>query len=152
MEIINVSRKLLPAIAEIERQCFSTPWSEAMLATQLKDGHIFLAAVENGSPVGYVGLAYVLDEGYISNIAVSPLYRRRGIASALLTELEKRSRALELTFMTLEVRAGNASAIALYAKHGFVPVGHRKNYYENPREDAILMTLELKNNANIQAP
>ena len=103
--------------------------------------HIFLAALnDSGEAVGYVGLMYVLDEGYISNVAVSPEWRRRGIGDMLIEELLRRALAKKLSFVTLEVRESNAPAIALYSKHGYVPVGTRKNYYDLPRENAILMT------------
>ena len=85
-------------------------------------------------------MMYVLDEGYISNVAVSPEYRRQGIADALIERLCIICRGLELSFVTLEVRAGNMPAIALYEKHGFHRVGLRRNYYERPREDALIMT------------
>lgn len=133
----------LGRILEIERECFSLPWTERQLALQLEPGHVFLAACADGELVGYVGLAYVLDEGYVSNVAVLPEYRRRGAAGALLAELSRRARALGLSFLTLEVRRGNAPARALYEKFGYKIVGQRKNYYQNPREDAILMTLEF---------
>ena len=93
---------------------------------------------------GYAGLMHVLDEGYINNVAVDPALRRRGTADALLDELERRCRALCLSFATLEVRAGNAPAIALYEKHGYRSVGLRRRYYEKPVEDAVIMTLELQ--------
>ena len=87
---------------------------------------------------------YVLDEGYISNVAVSPEHRRKGIADRLIRELMTRAGQLELAFVTLEVRESNAPAAELYKKHGFVKVGQRKNYYDLPKEDAILMTKFLK--------
>lgn len=143
MDIINVTEKLLPQIEALEQVCFSVPWTREQLRTQLGERQIFLAAVEGEQVVGYVGLMYVLDEGYISNVAVAPEHRRRGLARQLLAELERRCRALQLAFMTLEVRASNTPAIALYESRGFRQVGRRKNYYKNPAEDAILMTLEL---------
>lgn len=143
-EIRPVTEKDLGQIGELERLCFSCPWSEAMLRTQLGEGHIFLAAAAGGRVLGYVGLMYVLDEGYISNVAVAPDCRRQGVASALMKRLGDEAAALDLSFMTLEVRAGNAPAIALYEKLGFRKAGLRKNYYERPREDGVLMTLELK--------
>lgn len=146
MNIINVTEEHIPQIAVLEQLCFSTPWTENMLRTQLNDGHIFLAAVKSGNILGYIGLTYVLDEGYISNVAVSPAHRRKGTADALLSALEQRCRALDLVFMTLEVRQSNLAAQRLYEKHGFARVGQRKKYYENPREDAIFMTLELPKN------
>lgn len=142
--IVSVEERHLDDIERIERECFSLPWMREQLRHQMGDGHIFICAEnENGRAVGYVGLMYVLDEGYISNVAVSGEFRRQGIADALLDELRRRGEAKGLSFMTLEVRAGNAPARALYAKHGYRDVGLRKNYYERPREDAVLMTLYL---------
>lgn len=143
MEIRDVTAEDIGKILEIERECFSLPWTERQLALQLEPGHVFLAACEGGELVGYAGLGYVLDEGCISNVAVAPGHRRRGAAGALLAELSRRARALNLSFLTLEVRRGNAAARALYEKFGYKSVGCRKNYYQNPREDAILMTLEF---------
>ncbi|MDY4487462.1 MAG: ribosomal protein S18-alanine N-acetyltransferase, partial [Candidatus Limivicinus sp.] len=132
----------LEQIEAIEQQCFSCPWTLDQLRSQLSDDrHVFLAAVaENGAVLGYVGMMFVLDEGYISNVAVAPDFRRQGVADSLISALMTRAEELALAFVTLEVRAGNEPAKALYAKHGFVPVGRRKNYYDLPKEDAILMT------------
>ncbi len=144
LQIHDAREELLPQVQRIEQQCFSLPWTEAMLRMQLQpDSHVFLTAETEGVVVGYIGMLYVLDEGYISNVAVRPDFRRRGVAEALLRALEARSRALRLSFLTLEVRAGNAAAVALYEKRGYRVVGRRKNYYEKPTEDAILMTLTL---------
>ena len=96
------------------------------------------------SAVGYVGMHHILDEGFITNVVVHPAYRRQGIATALLAELETYGKAHDLTRITLEVRASNAPAIALYRKHGFQEAGRRKNYYQQPREDAIIMTREFE--------
>ena len=135
----------IEAIEELEKQCFSQPWTREQLLSQLPDErHEFLAALHEGQPVGYVGMMCVLDEGYIANVAVSPACRRQGIADALIAELLRRAISRELAFVTLEVRAGNEAAKALYAKHGFVPVGTRKKYYASPTEDAVLMTKFLK--------
>lgn len=135
----------LGRVEELEKQCFSLPWTFDMLQGQLDTGnHIFLVCEEEGDVVGYIGLMYVLDEGYISNVAVAPERRRRGLAGQLVSALADHARALGLSFMTLEVRAGNTPAIELYAGLGFAPVGRRVNYYDSPREDAILMTLNTK--------
>ena len=143
--ITDAREELLPQIQKIEQQSFSVPWSEQMLRLQLDpDSHVFLTARAGDMVVGYVGLMYVLDEGYISNVAVHAAWRRCGVADALLAALEQRAKKLLLSFLTLEVRAGNVPAIALYEKHGFRAVGRRKDYYEKPKEDAILMTLILK--------
>ena len=146
VRIVNASPRHLPELETLEKRCFSLPWTEEMLMGQLPDdSHEFLAAEsETGGLLGYVGMMTVLDEGYISNVAVAPEQRRQGIADALITELLERAALRALSFVTLEVRAHNEPAIALYAKHGFAPVGQRKNYYEAPVENAILMTKFLK--------
>lgn len=144
--IEDVREEQLEQIEEIEKACFSLPWTREQLKSQMKDEqHEFIAALEeDGRVLGYVGMMYVLDEGYISNVAVAPEARRQGIGRTLIEELMARAKDLDLAFVTLEVRCGNAAAIALYEKQGFVPVGRRKNYYDFPREDAILMTHFLK--------
>ena len=146
VRIVNASPRHLPELEALEKRCFSLPWTEEMLMGQLPDdSHEFLAAEsETGELLGYVGMMTVLDEGYISNVAVAPEQRRQGIADALIAELLERAALRALSFVTLEVREHNEPAIALYAKHGFAPVGLRKNYYEAPVENAILMTKFLK--------
>lgn len=143
--IVDVSAEHIPQIEEIERKCFSRPWTTEQLKSQMRDEqHEFIGAVSDSGVLGYVGLMYVLDEGYISNVAVRPEARRQGIGDALIDALAGKAKALKLAFLTLEVRESNAPAIALYAKHGFHPVGKRKNYYDAPKEDAVLMTCYLK--------
>ena len=146
MTITDVGPRQLDAIEAIENACFSLPWTREQLENQMRaDNCVFLAALdENGETVmGYIGLMTVLDEGYISNVAVSSRYRRRGVASALITALVERTKD-SLAFLTLEVRESNRAAIGLYQKHGFEIVGKRKNYYDRPKEAALLMTLFLK--------
>ena len=144
IRITDAQEAVLPQIQRIEQQSFTVPWTEAMLRLQLSpDSHVFLTAQADGQVVGYIGMMYVLDEGYISNVAVHPDHRRQGIARALIRALEARARGMLLSFLTLEVRESNAPARALYAECGFREVGRRKNYYEKPTEDAILMTLTL---------
>ncbi|MDR1131132.1 MAG: ribosomal protein S18-alanine N-acetyltransferase [Oscillospiraceae bacterium] len=145
MRITEVTPAQLDEIEAIERACFSLPWRRAALEKQMcADNCLFLSALDdNGTVLGYLGLMHVLGEGYISNIAVTPEHRRRGVADALLEALIARTRDF-LTFMTLEVREGNRPAIRLYAKHGFERVGKRKNYYDRPKENALLMTLFFK--------
>ena len=145
INIVDAREDHLPNIESMEKQCFSMPWTIEQLRSQLPDDrHIFLVAERARKTVGYVGMTYVLDEGYISNVAVTPECRKQGIADALIEELIRRSEAMDLSFVTLEVRRSNLPAIALYAKHGFEKVAERKNYYDLPREDAILMTRFLK--------
>ena len=114
-----------------------------MLAEALyNDAACFIVAHgEDGSVLGYAGLHVILDEWYIDNVAVDPAYRRQGVADALIGAFTRFGEA-KLAFLTLEVRAGNAPAIALYEKHGFYEVGRRKGYYDDPKEDAVLMTRE----------
>lgn len=144
-QLTPMSAEHIPQIAALEKACFSHPWTEAMLQNELwNDSAVILAAVgEDGTVLGYAGLQTVLDEGYINNVAVSPAFRRQGVAGELLAAFV-RFGAAKLAFLTLEVRASNAPAIALYEKYGFQEAGRRKNYYDDPKEDAILMTLEFE--------
>ena len=130
--------------AELERQCFSDPWTEAQLAGELDNELLSLSAAvgEDGTVLGYAEVRVILDEGTLERIAVAPRYRRQGIAEALLDAYIQYGRE-HLAFLTLEVRAGNAPAIALYEKLGFREVGRRKNYYRAEHEDALLMTVEF---------
>ena len=136
-----VIRKAVPedvaAIAALEGECFSLPRDSGTVERALGD---FTVAVAGDELLGYGDFLTVLDEGYIGNIAVAARCRRRGIGAALLDELIRQGREKELTFLTLEVRLGNAAAQALYLSRGFDVVGERKNVYERPRENALLMT------------
>ena len=140
MTIRHATAEDVPAVAALEAACFPDPWPDSFIARRLGG---LLAAFEAETLIGYASLSWVLDEGSLDSIAVSPEHRRQGIGDALLDEAVKWARSRELSFITLEVRAGNRPAIALYRKHGFIRAGLRKNYYEKPREDAILMTLVL---------
>lgn len=146
MKIIPMTAEHIDQIAEIETLCFPDPWSRQLLEDMLYlPGTIALAAVsEDGLVLGCTSAQTVLDEGYINTVAVRPEYRRQGIASRLLETLRQRGAELGLAFLTLEVRESNRAAQALYAKHGYLEVGCRRNYYEHPKEDAILMTLEFE--------
>lgn len=131
----------LPQLLEIEQACFSRPLTESQLLPLLRDPAVlFLTAEEGGGLLGSVWAQTVLDEGYIGNVAVRPACRRRGVASALLLRLEDLARSMGLSFLTLEVRAGNAPALALYEKQGYARAGLRRGYYTDPAEDAVLMT------------
>jgi ribosomal-protein-alanine N-acetyltransferase len=143
MKLLPMEARHIGRAVEIERLSFPDPWPASFFVSELENPCCLYLAAEDeadGRLMGYAGLQYVLDEGYINNIAVSPEYRRKGVASALLKALFEKAYELKLSFLTLEVRAGNAPAFALYSGFGFEPVGRRKNYYERPREDAILMT------------
>ena len=140
-EIVPMDRSHIPQIAALERECFSDPWSQAMLEEELfnPQASFLVAEDEEGNILGYAGLHVVLDEGYVDNIAVEPAARRHGVASALL-DVYCRFGEVNLSFLTLEVRVSNTPAISLYEKQGFQRAGLRKNYYQHPKEDAIIMT------------
>jgi len=146
-EIVPMDRGHVPQIAALEKECFSTPWTENMLSDALFDSQasFIVAEDEEGHILGYAGLHVILDEGYIDNIAVEPDARRHGVASALL-DVYCRFGAANLAFLTLEVRASNEAAIALYEKYGFQRAGLRPGYYQHPREDAVIMTREFPQN------
>ncbi len=142
MTISDLKYKHLEGIVELEGLCFSLPWTYSQLEHQmLEKNSVFLVAEnEKGDILGYIGMMFVLDEGYIFNVAVSPNCRLQGVAGALLDALEGRSKEKNLSFITLEVRESNFPAISLYSKHGFTAVGTRPNYYQQPKENALLMT------------
>ena len=143
---VILARELsLDEVAELERVCFPDPWSRNMLKEELEnDLAAFLVALDGqGAVAGYAGLQVVLDEGYILNVAVRPDCRRQGVAGQLLQVFLDFAKGNQLAFLTLEVRASNYPAIALYGSRGFRGVGRRKNYYEHPKEDAVIMTLDL---------
>lgn len=145
VRIVPMNADHLDQVAELERICFSTPWSRNMLAEELENAlSAFLVAVDDAdNVVGYAGLQVILDEGYITNVAVRPDCRQQGIASKLLQVFLDFAQGNRLAFLTLEVRASNTAAIILYGSRGFRETGRRKNYYEHPREDAIIMTKEF---------
>lgn len=134
-----------PLAAEVERISLGEEaWSaQGILDTVALNGH-YLAAYIEDTFVGHGGFTVVLDEGYITNIAVHPDFRRKGIAHTLTESMKNEAQRLELSFLTLEVRESNLAAIRLYEKAGFRVVGKRKGFYSDPKEDAILMTFYLK--------
>lgn len=128
-------------IAALEAALFSFPHSREQILSSLADGRHELAAAVSGDRVlGYAGFSFVLDEGYIDNVAVAPESRRHGIADALMAELDRRAGERRLSFLTLEVRESNAPAVGLYEKNGFQVQSVLKNYYAKPAENAIIMT------------
>lgn len=142
VRIVPMAAEHLDEVAELEKICFSDPWSRALLAESLEDelSSFFAALDEDGKIAAYAGIQVVLDEGYIDNIAVRPDCRRRGVAGRLLQGFLNFAAEKHLAFLTLEVRPSNAPAIALYEKYGFHAAGRRKRYYEHPAEDALIMT------------
>ena len=159
--IIPTEEAHIPALAELERQCFSPPASEAKLREKLALEHNhMLTAMLDGAPhnhpalraplhggeciVGFIGVDEIAGEAFVDDLAVFPAHRRRGIASALLARAETGAILRGCEKIHLECREGNGAALALYGARGYKRVGRRKGYYENPKEDAILMTMEIK--------
>ena len=141
IEVMNSDH--VAQIAALEKICFSDPWSERSIASELDNKLAFwLVAVEGETVAGYIGSQTVLDETDMMNVAVHPDFRRKGIAEALILELVDHLRRMGSHCLTLEVRASNAPAIALYEKLDFREIGRRKNYYRNPREDALILRKE----------
>ena len=143
MTIEKMNAGQVAQIAALEKICFSDPWSENSIASELENklAH-WLVAQEGEMVAGYIGSQTVLGETDMMNVAVHPDFRRRGIAEALVKRLVEDLQAMESHCLTLEVRASNAPAIALYEKLGFSQIGRRKNYYRNPREDALILRKE----------
>lgn len=143
MIIERMNESNVAAVAALEKLCFADPWSENSIASELKNPlALWLVAEADGVVCGYIGSQSVMGESDMMNVAVHPDYRRKGVAEklvfALCDELSKDNLSL-----SLEVRASNTPAIALYEKLGFVQVGLRKNYYRNPKEDALILRKEL---------
>lgn len=123
-------QKYIKDMSEIERECFDDPWSEEMLAGELTNPLAFyVVAADGGRVVGYAGMHKVLDEAYITNIAVTAGFRRRGIASVLIEQMLGECRDCGIDYITLEVREDNTGAQRLYEKHGFEKCGRRIRYY-----------------------
>lgn len=137
----------IPALCALENECFSLPWSERAFLDFFSNGisHCLVAELD-GHLCGYVGMNLIEPEGEITNIAVSGQFRRRGVARALVEHLCKTD---GLGRLMLDVRVSNAPAIALYEKCGFKSDGVRKGFYSKPREDALLMSLEINDQRTI---
>ena len=139
--IEKMAKEHISQLAELEKQCFSTPWSENALAEELTNPHArFFVCLKDGVVCGYIGAHNVVGEVYITNVGVLPQYRGQGIGAMLVGFLKEYSHTEGADFITLEVRKSNSVARGLYAKMGFVVVGERKGFYECPKEDAVLMT------------
>lgn len=136
----NMSEKHIEAIAELEKQCFSQPWSANALAEELnnENSHFIVAVADDIA--GYIGVQEICGEAYITNVAVFENYRKMGVGRLLLRAACYGAEGRGCEFITLEVRQSNASAIALYESEGFEPVGIRKNFYSNPIENGVIYT------------
>lgn len=143
IQFTQMKAEHVPQVAQLEKLCFADPWSERSIATELTTPWSFwVVAVDDGLVVGYVGSQSSYEQADIMNVAVHPDWRGRGIAESLITYLIKELRSQSCMALMLEVRASNAPALALYKKLGFHQVGLRKNYYRNPKEDALILRKE----------
>ena len=140
IQVVTMAEEHISALAQLERECFSDPWSEKALTEELSNPNaVFRVALIDGEVAGYVGMLHVLDEGDICNVAVFDRFRRKGVASALIQNLVDYGVENQLSFITLEVRESNIGAQKFYETMGFETIGVRKNFYDNPKEHAILM-------------
>lgn len=143
-QIITMQSAHVAQIAALERQCFSDPWSEAAITPELTNPlSLWLVAVEGQTVLGYVGSQTVLGESDMMNLAVAPQARRCGIARALIEALCRALRQRQSVCLTLEVRASNEAAIALYRAMQFEPIGRRPGYYSHPKEDALILRKDI---------
>ena len=139
-ELIRLSEKDAAAAAKIEKLCFSHPWSEATLVSEINNRYSdFFGAFCEGELAGYIGGRTIAGETEIFNVAVAPKFRRNGLGKALIEKFIETVREKETEQIFLEVRASNLAAISLYEKAGFVFCGIRKDYYDDPKENALLM-------------
>lgn len=130
-------------VAQIEKECFSLPWSEASFEDSLaREDTVFLVC-EDLDVVGYIGMYLSFEEGEITNVAVTPSYRQKGCGNLLIQAIKEEAKARAAESVILEVRVSNVPAISLYKKHGFEEIGIRKNFYEHPSEDAIIMKVGI---------
>jgi ribosomal-protein-alanine N-acetyltransferase len=141
IRIVKLKNEYIHKIAEIEKQCFSEPWSENSIREEIenKTAYFIVAVDECGEAVAYGGMHTPCGDCYIDNIAVDKEHRRVGIGDMIVKALTAQAEKLG-SFISLEVRASNANAVSLYMKNGFKKVGVRKNFYSDPREDALILT------------
>lgn len=144
MKIVTMDASHVAQIAHLETLCFTDPWSERSIASELQNPlSLWLVALDGDTVAGYVGSQTVIDETDMMNIAVHPDYRRRGLARQLVQQLVAQLPSRGSHRLTLEVRASNAPAQGLYETLGFTQVGLRKNYYRGPKEDALILQLHF---------
>ena len=145
LSILKMQSRHLDALSEIEKSCFSRAWSRDALESEIdNENALFLVAENENGVLGYVGCIFVLGEGSITNVAVSPKFRRLGVGDALISALIDNAKDINAQSIFLEVRKSNIPAQSLYKKHGFENCGLRRSFYRDPVEDAYIMRLLLK--------
>jgi len=143
INIVPMTAAHVPSIVALEAICFSDPWSENSVASELSNPlSLWLIALDGEKVLGYIGSQTVMGETDMMNVAVHPNHRRQGIARLLIQALVQELKKVESRCLTLEVRASNEPAITLYKDLGFAEVGRRRNYYRNPKEDALILRKE----------
>lgn len=143
IKIKKLSKQDALCISLIENDCFAHPWSQKAVEDSFDNNTVFFGVVNDEKIIGYCGMQTVLDEGFITNVAVLPSYRNRGAGNALVKALLQFAKAQNLSSVSLEVRVSNQAAISLYEKNGFINLGTRKNFYRDPTEDAYIMTRQM---------
>ena len=144
MKLVPMDLSHVQAVAQLEEVCFHDPWSLKAITGEVSNPlSLWIVALDADRVVGYVGSQSVIDHADIMNVAIDPAYRRRGIAEALIGELECALKARGVEGVLLEVRVSNEPARSLYEKLGFIVVGRRPGYYSRPKEDALIMRKEL---------
>lgn len=142
--IDDMTAEDISGVCLVEEECFTQPWSyNAFLSELQNDTAVTLIAIDEKEVVGFVNARFLLGEGSINNIAVTARERRRHVGDSLMKALLSRASSTGILTLTLEVRASNKGAISFYRSYGFTEVGRRKSFYEQPLEDALLMTLTL---------
>lgn len=142
LEIRRMTAADVPAVAALDRACFSVPWSAQSFREEMENAlAVYFVAWKDGELAGYCGFWQVADEGHITNVAVLERFRRQGVGGGLIAQMEDYAGKAGLGLMTLEVRKSNQAAIGLYKKYGFSVIGERKNYYREPTENALIMTM-----------
>lgn len=143
ISVIEMHKQHLDQVVSIENSCFNTPWTKTSFLKEIETNKFALYFVaindQDNKVLGYGGMWHVINEGHITNIAVSPAYRNQGVASKILNKLIQVAKEKQMIGLTLEVRVSNNIAKNLYIKHGFILEGLRKEYYEDNREDALIM-------------
>ena len=141
VKIFLADQSHIKAIAHIEKECFTDPWSEVSVAESMSAGTKFYVAEADGNTVGYMGISEIAGEGYVTNVAVLKEHRSKAFGKKLISFVFAAAKKDACEFVSLEVRESNLAAISLYEKTGFERVGLRRGFYDNPKENAIIMTI-----------
>lgn len=144
LTVVKMKTEHISRIAELEKQCFSQPWSEKSLAEELENENSYFLVAVCDEIAGYIGVQEICGEAYITNVAVFENYRKQGIGRALLKAACKGAESRKCEFITLEVRESNSSAIVLYESEGFEIAGIRKNFYSDPTENGLIYTKKFE--------